>query len=102
MTPPKSKAWLVAIDGAGEIDSDFSVIVYRADTAQEALDKAIKGGYGKTVAYVAKLEDVLSYGLGERRGLTSDLKPWADLVSDASPAMRQFMDPDELAHTPAS
>lgn len=102
MTPPKSKAWLVVIDGAGEIESDYSAIVYRADTAQEALDKAIKAGYGKEIAYVAKLEDVLSYKLGEHRGLTSDVKPWADLVSDATPSMRQFMDPDELAHRPAS
>lgn len=89
-------AYLVVTDGAGEFDSDFSVIVYRTKTPKEAIDSAIKDGYGKAVAYVAKLEDVSAFGLGEQRTTMADPKPWGDIVAAMPPAMQKFADPDGL------
>lgn len=96
---PAAVAYLVVIDGCGEHASDFSVIVYRAASSQEAVERAIQHGYGSKVAYVAKLEDVLCYGLGEQRTTVADKVPWGDIVAGTSEGLRQFIDPDGLAHT---
>lgn len=96
--PAKSEAYLVVTDGAGEIDSDFTVVVYRAKSEQEAIERAIKDGYGKETAYVAKLEHVSVFGLGELRKTVADQMPWSDLVAKKPPGQRIYIDPDKLAH----
>lgn len=97
-TSVKPRPFLVVIDGSGELSTDFSVVVYVAGSPQEALDRALADGYGKEVAYVAALEHVVSYTLGERRVAVAEVTPWSDIVASTPEGLRQYMDPDKLAH----
>jgi len=88
------RAWLVVIDGAGEYQSDFQVIVLAAPSAREAVERvtAPDMGYGKDddgIAYAMPLDSVQTFRINEARH--KHVAPSLTIVP-----MPEYEDPDGL------
>ena len=89
----------MVIDGGGEYDFDFHVLVVDADSPQKAVDRVIGPGmdYGKDedgVAYVAELPSVAVFHINDTRTKRAVYGTF-ETVLDAMPASsRPFFDPD--------
>ncbi len=92
------RRFLVAIDGAGECDSDFNVLVLDGESSRAVLDRVTNDmDYGRDsdgVAYVVDLDDVEVFRINESTTKIAASTTFDKVVAGLSPVLREYMDPD--------
>lgn len=91
--------YVVAIDGQGEHDLDFSVMVVEAATPRAAVERVTSDdmGFGRDqdgVAFVLPLDKTSIFSVNDTRHKQVTPTNFSAVVEYTSPALRQFIDPD--------
>lgn len=91
--------YLVVVDGAGDTERDFSVLVVKAESPRAAVERvtAPEMGYGRErdgVAYVAPLLSFTVFRVGDTTHKQVTPISFREVVEDTSPSLRPFLDVD--------
>lgn len=97
--PAKKRSYLVVVNGAGEYQEDYNVLIVEAYNTREAVDRVIdpKMGYGKNedgIAFVAPVFSVDTYLVGETRHKAATLSTVGEALLTIPESVRKFMDID--------
>lgn len=91
--------YVIAIDGIGDHDGDFTVLVVEAESADAAVERVISPpmSYGREadgVAYVAALDDVRIFTVNDSRRRVAAETTFEDVIEQMPETLRQYTDID--------